>query len=393
MLNVEKEYFNEIIDKIKYDDIITYINSIKLEYNVFKTDKFVFSKYYDDVYIVLDVFLNKKCELYCESKIILDGEKDIKTNKDNSAFLFTKKFGIKNKNTISSYLQGNITEYQLICNIKKSFNDKLNNIRIKAKLELLNNKIYLYSLNHWPYKYLSYLLKKEYLFNNFCDKLVDISDQNVAFNIIGPDFILKCDHVQINNIFNKIKTYQLDNFTIIYFNKLKEQLFINIEKILLKQNNKNLSKKQYLLILYGLYFKLFNNKEILKITSLFDLTHIYLYKQYIFNLNSDFKFSFINSLFETNSINYKLPNNQYCDIVVKNGNKKFSYNDVYNKKINYLIELSKMILKKETYFLGTKKDYKNIKDDLCDLSTILSTLLNINKLMFLEKINTNFKHQ
>ena len=145
--------------------------------------------------------------------------------------------------------------------------------------------------------------------------------------------------------------------------------------------------------MYGLYFKLFNNKEILKITSLFDLTHIYLYKQYIFNLNSDFKFSFINSLFETNSINYKLPNNQYCDIVVKNGNKKFSYNDVYNKKINYLIELSKMILKKETYFLGTKKDYKNIKDDLCDLSTILSTLLNINKLMFLEKINTNFKHQ
>jgi hypothetical protein len=393
MLNVENEYFNEIVDKIDYDNIITYINSIKSEYNIFKTDKFVFSKYYDDVYIVLDVFLNKNCELYCESKIILDSENDIKTNKDNSAFLFTKKFGIKNKNTISSYLKGNITEYQLICNIKQSFNDKLNNIRIKTKLELLNNKIYLYSLNHWPKKYLSYLLKKEYLFNNFCDNLVDISDQNVAFNIIGPEFILKCDHVQINNIFNKIKTYQLDNFTIIYFNKLKEQLFINIEKILLKQNNKNLSKKQYLLILFGLYFKLFNNKEILKITSLFDLMHIDLYKQYVFNFNSDFKFSFINSLFEKNSINYKLPNNQYCDIVVKNGNKKFSYNNVYNKKINYLIELSKMILKKETYFLGTKKDYKNIKDDLCDLSTILSTLLNINKLMFLEKINTNFKHQ
>lgn len=56
MLNVENEYFNEIVDKIDYDNIITYINSIKSEYNIFKTDKFVFSKYYDDVYIVLDVF-------------------------------------------------------------------------------------------------------------------------------------------------------------------------------------------------------------------------------------------------------------------------------------------------------------------------------------------------
>lgn len=350
MISIENEYFNEIVDKINYDDIITYINLIKSEYDILKTDKFVFNQYYDDVYIVLDVFLNEKCELYCESKIILDSEKDIKNNKDNSAFLFMKKFGIKNKNTISSYLKGNITEYQLMCNIKQSFNDKLNNIRIKTKLELLNNKIYLCSLNHWPYKYLSYLLKKEYLFNNFCDELVDISDQNVAFNIIGPNFILKCDHVQINNIFNKIKTYQLDNFTIIYFNKLKEQLFINIEKILLKQNNKNLSKKQYLLILYGLYFKLFNNKEILKITSLFDLTHIYLYKQYIFNLNSDFKFSFINSLFETNSINYKLPDNQYCDIVIKNGNKKFSYNDVYNKKNKLFNRIKQNDIKKRNLF-------------------------------------------
>ena len=393
MISIENEYFNEIVDKINYDDIITYINLIKSEYDILKTDKFVFNQYYDDVYIVLDVFLNEKCELYCESKIILDSEKDIKNNKDNSAFLFMKKFGIKNKNTISSYLKGNITEYQLMCNIKQSFNDKLNNIRIKTKLELLNNKIYLYSLNHWPYKYLSYLLKKEYLFNNFCDELVDISDQNVALNIIGPNFILKCDHVQINNIFNKIKTYQLDNFTIIYFNKLKEGLFINIDKFLLTQNKKHLSNKQYLLILYGLYFKLFDNKEILKITSLFDLTHIYLYKQYVFSFNSDFKFNFINSLFEKNSIKYKLPNNQYCDLVIKNKNKKISYNGVYNKKINYLIELSKMILQKETYFLGTQKDYKNIKEDLCDLSIILSNLLNINNLMFLEKINTNFKYQ
>lgn len=78
---------------------------------------------------------------------------------------------------------------------------------------------------------------------------------------------------------------------------------------------------------------------------------------------------------------------------MKNENKEFSYNGVYNKKINYLIELSKMILNKETYFLGTNKDYKHIKDNLCYLSTILSTLLNINKLLFLEKINTNFKYQ
>jgi len=58
MINIENEYFNEIVDKIDYDNIITYINSIKSEYNIFKTDKFVLNQYYNNAYIVLKtVFL------------------------------------------------------------------------------------------------------------------------------------------------------------------------------------------------------------------------------------------------------------------------------------------------------------------------------------------------
>lgn len=350
---------------------------------------------------MLAVFLNEKCELHCESKIVFNSENDVKNIKDNSAFLFMNKFWILNKNNvigsnniIGSYFKDNITESELIVNIKKSFNDKLNNIKIKTKLRLLNNKITLYWFEQGPNKYLSYLLKKSYIFNNFCNDLRSLDKQEIAYNIIGPAFILKCNNIKIENIFNNLKSYQLHNFTIAYFEKLKENLFINIKNLLLKNNKENLSDKEYLLILYGLYFKLFNNEEILKITSLFDLTHSYFYKKYNyhFGFNLDFKFSFINSLFEKNSINYKLPNNQYCNIALKNKHERIiKYKGDYSERMNYLIELSKMILNKPTYFLGNKEDYQNIKNNLYKRSKILSALFNIDELMFLEKINTNFK--
>ena len=46
MINTEQEYFNKIVDKIDYDNIIAYINSIKSEYNIFKIDESVLSQYY-----------------------------------------------------------------------------------------------------------------------------------------------------------------------------------------------------------------------------------------------------------------------------------------------------------------------------------------------------------
>ena len=67
------------------------------------------------------------------------------------------------------------------------------------------------------------------------------------------------------------------------------------------------------------------------------------------------------------------------------------YKGDYSERMNYLIELSKMILNKPTYFLGNKEDYQNIKNNLCKMSIILSALFNIDELMFLEKTNTNFK--
>lgn len=94
MINTEQEYFNKIVDKIDYDNIIAYINSIKSEYNIFKTDKSVLNQYYNNAYIVLAVFLNEKCELHCESKIVFNSENDVKNIKDNSVFLFMNKFWI-----------------------------------------------------------------------------------------------------------------------------------------------------------------------------------------------------------------------------------------------------------------------------------------------------------
>ena len=255
-----KKIFKTVVDKIDYDQFIELVSEHKIDYTALITDIEVFNKFYNKI-IEFYIKLNKDAELYLDS------------DKYTGSFL-TITVNLTTDNMFTQFLKGDLTKDEFKIKLKKRVAKYIADKLSETKQKMLEQ----YNLNLRSiledYDDLVYLLDTDY----FLDKVREdyrsaLSNHNTKSKLFrylknyeddfGISYIIRIndliDKFLILNFFkNKKNLIHKENDTP-YFNKEKDELFRYINSM----PDQSLNICQYLLVVYGLYFKLFTKEELL----------------------------------------------------------------------------------------------------------------------------------
>jgi len=204
-------------------------------------------------------------------------------------------------------------------------------------------------------------------------------DFGVSYIIRINDLI---DEFLILNFFKKQKNLIHKKNDTPYFNKEKDELFRYINSM----PDQSLNICQYLLVVYGLYFKLFKQDELKVIAKHFDKNNqLYLYNKDNF---SDLNTEFVHSLFKQNNIDLKLKKSiYYKSSVITNKNIIANFDFGKTDAITYLFQLIEDLMNSDLIIISERTLYKQIKGDLIYYINFLSNTSGYNKDELLDKIN------
>jgi len=176
-----------------------------------------------------------------------------------------------------------------------------------------------------------------------------------------------------------------NNNDIFYFNNEKFKLFDRI-----RNWKYTLPKDIYLILIYGLYFKLFNQEELNEITSFLNRTNqLYIYENE--DPLSDFNPEFVYSLLIKNNINFTFKNIKYYDNQLVRNNEHI-YFHIKKHKLKYLSYLIDDLMNSNGILIHREELYSDIKNNIIKHIDFLSNKFNIDKNSLLNKID-NLKLQ
>lgn len=202
---------------------------------------------------------------------------------------------------------------------------------------------------------------------------------------LGASYIIKFNKFidyssNINYFINKENLIHKDCDNI-YFKEESKKLFEYLEEF----PDKLVSFKQYYLIIYGLYFKLFTSEELQIINQLFKNTNqLYVYDN---GKHSDFNKEFVGKLLLNNNIDLKIENKKYYDdmlYISKNNYIGFYYK---NEKLKYILYLIEDLMKSNFIILNEHSLYLDVKETLIENLDFLSYKSGYTKNQLVRKIN------
>ena len=173
----------------------------------------------------------------------------------------------------------------------------------------------------------------------------------------------------------------------IFFDKAKTILFDDIRNI---QSGNFITAEKYLILIYGLYFKLFLKEELKTIVFfLKNSNQLYIYDQD--DNCPDLKKEFVVSLLLKNNIDLKVKNIKYYnDNIKKYNNKKIKTIYFYRKNdtLDYLLQLIDDLMNYDYIVFSNNKLYSHIQEKLITHIDFFATFVKYDKKELLNKINT-----
>lgn len=321
-----KIVFKTVSDKINYDDFIGLVKEYQRAYDLFIENKTYFNMFYDKN-IQFNIYLNKDAELTLK-------------NSDGNCMFFTIKSNIGTNNIFTKFLSKKINKERFIIDLKKLIDKYKNNEIVKIKTGMLLYKCSRVRFIVHNKNSLIHLLD-----DNFFIKLVNEEHQYLTSHMkefifyhkqhYNTSFIIKLNHCipsyDITNFFNN-KQLTHNHKDTLYFKNIKRNLFYYMKNKYILPNN------IYLILIYGLYFKLFNKKELHIIECFFNTTNqLYFYNGYDKLL--DFDPVFICSLLCKNNIKITLKKVKcYTNVIWYDKIKSINFYAEY-QKLEYLLYL------------------------------------------------------
>lgn len=370
-----EQIFKVVNDKIDYNKFVELVEEYQEIYNLFVHNKEAFNTFYDeDINFV--IYLNKDADLTLE-------------NSEENCIFFTINSKINTNNIFTRFLNKQIKKDCFIKNLKNLINKYKNNKLLKIKKDIFKHK----HLN------LYFIVNNE-------NSLIHLLDDDFFINLVKKDlcfltssvkdFILKykkhykasyiiklncCLQTYNNEVFlnnqNKLVYNDTDTF---YFNNEKVKLFDRI-----RNWKYALPKDIYLILIYGLYFELFNQKELNEITSFLNRTNqLYIYENE--DPLSDFNPAFVYSLLIKNNINFTFKNIKYYDNQLVRNNEHI-YFHIKKHKLKYLSYLIDDLMNSDGILIHREELYSDITNNIIKHIDFLSSKCNIDKNSLLNKID------
>lgn len=375
-----EQIFKVVNDKIDYNKFVELVEEYQEIYNLFVHNKEAFNTFYDeDINFV--IYLNKDADLTLE-------------NSEENCIFFTINSKINTNNIFTKFLNKQIKKDCFIKNLKNLINKYKNNKLLKIKKDIFKHK----HLN------LYFIVNNE-------NSLIHLLDDDFFINLVKKDlcfltssvkdFILKYKkHYKASSIIKLNCCLQTYNNKVFFNNQNKlvhndtDTFYFNNEKVKLFDRIRNwkyiLPKDIYLILIYGLYFELFNQEELTQITSFLNRTNqLYIYENE--DLLSDFNPEFVYSLLIKNNINFTFKNIKYYDNqLVRNNEHIYFY--IKKHKLKYLSYLIDDLMNSDGILIHREELYSDIKNNIIKHIDFLSSKCNIDKNSLLNKID-NLKLQ
>ena len=366
----------DVVDKIDYNQFVELLNKHKEDYNIFLEDKTVFDFFCSED-LIFDIYINQNAEM------------TLSETEENYIF-FTIKSNITTKNIFTNYFKADLSHNEFISKLKELVDQHKNNKLFKIKQYILTKECFNIDDIHSDEGNLIFLLDDDYLIK--LTKTMDPLRANTYSNFIskyknhiGPSYIIKFNNYiyvyhNFYYYFNNKKTLLHKDDDTIYFDEEKEKLFKYIEK----NPNSLLPIKKYLVVIYGLYFKLFTKEELKIIVNLFDKNNqVYFYDN---QKESDFNKEFVQSLFVKNNVDFKLKNIIFYDYDIKSCEEQLSF---YSHKLKYLLYLINDLMTSEILIIKTEDLYFRIKKLLINYLDFLSNKSGYDKDILFKKIDSS----
>lgn len=375
----QEEIFKNIIDKIDYDEFIQLVEVHRKKYQVFVQNQYAFYTFFEKD-IVFNIYINEKAELTLERK-------------DKNLIFFTINSKIDTNNIFTKFLCDNLSDQEFKIKLKEMVHKYKEKRIVKIKQKTLNNKLNMeFILNQE--QCLIYLLKDQHL--------IDMIGKTPYLYIEHKEFINKYTKhygitkiIKLNSLLSvdyRSKYFQEETLIHnesdnIFFDKAKTTLFDDIRNI---QSDRFITAEKYLILIYGLYFKLFSKEELKTIVSfLHNTNQLYIYDQD--NDCPDFKKEFVVSLLLKNNVDFKVKNIKYYNENIKKyNNDKIKTISFYRKNdtLDYLLQLIDDLMNYDYILFSNNKLYSHIQEKLLTHIDFFTTFIKYDKKELLNKINT-----
>ena len=370
-----KVIFKTVSDKINYDDFIGLVKEYQKAYDLFIENKTYFNMFYDKN-IQFNIYLNKDAELTLQ-------------NSNGNCIFFTINSQIKTNNIFTKFLSKKINKERFIEDLKKLIDRYKNNEILKIKKSMLLYKCSRLRFIVHNKNSLIHLLDEDFFINLINEEYQYLTSYMKEFIFYHKQhyktsFIIKLNHCitldYTKNYFNNNKELTHNHKDTLYFKNIKRNLFYYMENKYILPNN------IYLILIYGLYFKLFNKKELQIIEHFFNTTYqLYFYSDYDKLL--DFDPVFVCSLLSKNNIKITLEKVKcYTNIIWYNKLKSINFYAEY-QKLEYLLYLINDLMTVDFILITVDDLCLSIKDAILDNIDFLSNKLNVNEDTILSRLN------
>ena len=375
----QENIFKDIIDKIDYDEFIQLVEKNRKKYQVFVQNQYAFYTFFEKD-IVFNIYINEKAELTLERK-------------DKNFIFFTINSKIDTNNIFTKFLQNNLSYQEFKVKLKEMVNKYKEREIVKIKQKTLTNKLNMEFI-YKKEECLIYLLKDQHL--------IDIINKAEYLYIEEQEFLRKYTQhygitkiIKINSLLSlhyESKYFQEEKLIHsksddVFFDKAKTILFNDIKNI---KSNSFIKASTYLILIYGLYFKLFSKEELKTIVSFLNNTNqLYLYDED--DNFPDFKKEFVVSLLLKNNVDFKVKNVKYYNVNIKKyNNDKVKTISFYRKNdtLDYLLQLIDDLMNYDYIVFSHNKLYSHIQEKLLTHIDFFTTIVKYDKKELLNKINT-----
>lgn len=368
--------FKTVVDKINYDDFIELVKEYQEVYDLFIENKTHFNIFCDKN-IQFYIYLNKDAEL------------TLQDSTNGNIIFFTINSKINTNNIFTKFLSKKINKERFIGDLKKLIDRHKNKEILKIKNGMLSYKCSRLRFIVHNKNSLIHLLDDNFfikLVNEECQYLTSHMAEFIFYHkqYYEASFIIKLNHCIISydipNYFNNNKQLTHNHKDTLYFKNIKRNLFYYME------NKYILPTNIYLILIYGLYFKLFNKKELHIIEYFFNTTNqLYFYSDYDKLL--DFDPAFVCSLLSKNNIKITLEKVKcYTNIIWYNKLKSINFYDEY-QKLEYLLYLINDLMTFDFILITVDDLCLDIKDAILANIDFLSNKLNVNEYTILSRLN------
>ena len=265
----QENIFKDIVDKIDYDEFIQLVEVHRKKYQVFVQNQYAFYTFFEKD-IMFNIYINEKAELTLERK-------------DKNFIFFTINSKIDTNNIFTKFLCNNLSDQEFKIKLKEMVNKYKEKRIVKIKQKTLNNKLNMEIILNQE-QCLIYLLndqhlidmmgKTPYLYIEHKELINKYTKHYGITKIIKLNSLLSVDYRSKYFQEETLIHNESDN---IFFDKAKTILFDDIRNI---QSGNFITAEKYLILIYGLYFKLFSKEELKTIVFfLKNSNQLYIYDQ------------------------------------------------------------------------------------------------------------------